>query len=117
MDPAGYVPPPAHQQLEPVGPRLRDLDRVLQPFSGLEVVDHVGAVRVADDIDIYVSAILPALVPRRQVVVGHAFPAVIEVFCLDLPGTGAGVPAKGDSFGSSRSAAKLKYSCSAAVRR
>src|SRR5438445_262937 len=85
MDPAGYVPPPAHQQLEPVGPRLRDLDRVLQPFSGLEVVDHLGAVRVADDIYIDVSAVLPALVPRRQVVVSHTFATLVKVFGLNLP--------------------------------
>src|SRR5207247_5649654 len=117
MDPAGHVPPPAHQQLEPIRPRLRDLDGVLQPLPGLEVVDHIRAVRVAADINIHVGAVLPALVARREVVVGDALPAVIEVFRLDLPGTAAGVPAKGDSAGSIRRAAKLKYSWSATIRR
>src|SRR5438093_12612397 len=84
MDPAGYVPPPAHQQLEPIHPRLRDLDGVLQPFSGLEVVDHIGAVGVADDIDVFSGTVLAALIPRRQVVVGNAFATLVEVFRCDL---------------------------------
>src|SRR5438552_17274613 len=84
MAPAGYVPPAAHQQVEPVGPRLRDLDGVLQPFSGLEVVDHIGAVGVADDIDVFSGTVLAALIPRRQVVVGNAFATLVEVFRFDL---------------------------------
>src|SRR5437667_416335 len=84
MDPAGYVPPPAHQQLEPIHPRLRDLDGVLQPLPGLEVVDHIRAVGVADDIDVYSGTVLAALIPRRQVVVGNAFATLVEVFRFDL---------------------------------
>src|SRR5712691_3670707 len=70
----------------------RDVDRVRQPLSGLEIVHDKPGLRVLDDVHVFAGPILTSGVARGVVVVSDAFAAEVEVL---------GLEASGNSYGSS----------------
>ena len=69
--------------------RRLDVDRIFEPFPGLEVVHHeasAGGIERDNDVHTVAGAVLAAGVARDVVVIGDAFAAVVEVFGLERPG-------------------------------
>lgn len=79
-------------QLDQVRTGSGDVDRVLQPLAGLDVVDgeaaRVGAGRRGDDVDVFARAVLPAGVAGHEVVIGEALSAEVEVLRFERAGNG-----------------------------
>jgi hypothetical protein len=78
-------------EVELVGARLRDIDRVFQPLAGDDVADVVSAADVAGDADIDRFVAVRAQRRGRGVVEGDAFAAGVVVVGLDLGGAGTDV--------------------------
>ena len=76
----------ADQCLDGVAPRRRYIDRVLQPFAGLEIVDCITVRIRADDVDVLIRPIHTAGVVRHQVVIRETLAAIIEILGFDLTG-------------------------------
>src|SRR5713226_159515 len=55
----------ADHQLDAIAPRLRDVDRVLQPFACSIVVDYVSQRIRVDDADAFIRPIEPTHVARN----------------------------------------------------
>jgi len=74
----------AYQRLDLVRRCGGDIDRVFEPFAGLEVVDHIAAGIGADDVDVFGEAIEAAGIARNRVVICDAFAAFVEILRLEL---------------------------------
>jgi hypothetical protein len=99
--PAAVAELAADAGLDPIDIRAAHIDGVGEPFAALEIIDDVAqrVPRRCDDVNVRVGSVLPALISRRQVVIGDALAAVIEGFSLYPPWDENRLPRNGVSSG------------------